>query len=121
MGRTYRELIAWQKAMKLVTEIYVATHDFPRLELYGLTSQLRRAAVSVPSNIAEGQARFSHKKFHHFLSQARGSLVEIETQVLIAKELKYLSSAKADSLLGQADELGRILNGLLAAVKNRVA
>jgi hypothetical protein len=71
MGRSYRELIAWQKAMKFVTEIYEATQPFPREECYGLTNQLRRAAVSVPSNIAEGQARFSQKEFHHFLSQAR--------------------------------------------------
>jgi four helix bundle protein len=65
MGRSYRELIAWQKAMALVTQIYIATQQFPSSELYGLTSQLRRAAVSVPSNIAEGQARFSQKEFHH--------------------------------------------------------
>jgi four helix bundle protein len=90
MGRSYRDLIAWQKAMKLVAEIYGATRRFPREECYGLTNQLRRAAVSVPSNIAEGQARFSQKEFHHFLSQARGSLVEIETQLLIAKDLEYL-------------------------------
>jgi len=121
MGRSYRELIAWQKAMKFVTEIYRVTQEFPRSELYGLTSQLRRAAVSVPSNIAEGQARFSQKEFHHFLSHARGSLVEIETQVSIAKELSYLTSAKADTLLAQADEIGRILNGLLAAIKGRAA
>jgi len=86
-----------------------------------LTSQLRRAAVSVPSNIAEGQARFSQKEFHHFLSQARGSLVEIETQISIAKELKYLNAAQANALLAQADELGRVLNGLLTAIKSRVA
>ena len=79
MGRSYRELIAWQKAMKFVTEIYAATQRFPAEERYGLTNQLRRASVSVPSNIAEGQARFSQKEFHHFLSQERGSLVEIET------------------------------------------
>ena len=111
MGRSYRELIAWQKAMKLVTEIYAVTQRFPSEERYGLTNQLRRAAVSVPSNIAEGQARFSQKEFHHFLSQARGSLVEIETQLLIAKDLKYIVPAKAEELLVRADELGRILNG----------
>jgi four helix bundle protein len=121
MGRSYRELIAWQKAMKFVTEIYEATRPFPREECYGLTNQLRRAAVSVPSNIAEGQARFSQKEFHHFLSQARGSLTEIETQLLIAKGLRYLSSAKADLLLSAADELGRVLNGLIASIKNRAA
>ena len=121
MGRSYRDLIAWQKSMKFVAEIYVATQRFPSAELYGLTSQLRRAAVSVPSNIAEGQARFSQKEFHHFLSQARGSLVEIETQRLIARELKYLASARAEDLLAKADELGRILNGLLASIKGRAA
>jgi len=121
MGRSYRELIAWQKAMKFVTEIYEATQSFPREECYGLTNQLRRAAVSVPSNIAEGQARFSQKEFHHFLSQARGSLTEIETQLLIAKGLRYLSSAKADLLLSAADELGRVLNGLIASIKSRAA
>jgi four helix bundle protein len=121
MGRSYRELIAWQKAMKLVTEIYEVTRGFPGEERYGLTKQLRRAAVSVPSNIAEGQARFSQKEFHHFLSQARGSLVEIETQLLIAKDLKYLQPARVEVLLSAADELGRILNGLIASIKSRAA
>ena len=121
MGRCYRELIAWQKAMKFVVEIYDVTQMFPSEERYGITSQLRRAAVSVPSNIAEGQARFSQKEFHHFLSQARGSLVEIETQLLIARDLKYLQPSKADPLLAAAEELGRILNGLIASIKTRAA
>ena len=121
MGRSYRELIAWRKAMKFVTEIYEATQRFPSEERYGLTNQLRRASVSVPSNIAEGQARFSQKEFHHFLSQARGSLVEIETQLLIARSLNYLQPTKADILLEAAEELGRILNGLIASIKSRAA
>jgi len=121
MGRSYRDLIAWQKSMKFVTDIYVATQRFPSAELYGLTSQLRRAAVSVPSNIAEGQARFSQREFHHFLSLARGSLTEIETQLLIARNLKYLQPDKAGALLADADELGRVLNGLIASIKNRAA
>jgi len=121
MGQSYRELIAWQKAMKFVAAIYLATQQFPTAELYGLTSQLRRAAVSVPSNIAEGQARYSQKEFHHFLSQARGSLVEIETQLLISRELRYLPAAKTDELLAQADELGKVLNGLVASIKTRIA
>jgi len=87
MGESYRDLIAWRKAMELVTDVYRVTQLFPRNELYGLTNQLRRASVSLPSNIAEGQARFSRKEFHHFLSQARGSLVEIETQLTIAENL----------------------------------
>ena len=121
MGRSYRDLIAWQKAMKFVTEIYDSTQRFPSEERYGLTNQLRRASVSVPSNIAEGRARFSQKEFHHFLSQARGSLVEIETQLLIARNLKYIQPAKADELLVTADELGRVLNGLIASIKSRAA
>jgi four helix bundle protein len=117
MGESYRDLIAWRKAMHLVREIYDATRLFPRDELYGLTNQLRRAAVSVPSNIAEGQARFSPKEFCHFLSHARGSLVEIETQILIAQDLEYLSATKTRVLLQQAAELGRVLNGLIASVR----
>jgi four helix bundle protein len=119
MGQSYRDLIAWQKAMDLVTEVYRVTKEFPKEELYGLTSQLRRAAVSVPSNIAEGQARHSQKEFHHFLGHARGSLAEIETQLLIAKNLGYLTSARLETLLAEAGELGRIMNGLITAIKLR--
>jgi four helix bundle protein len=107
--------------MKLAIEIYAATQPFPKEERYGITNQLRRAAVSVPSNIAEGQARYSQKEFHHFLSQARGSLVEIQTQLLIAKDLKYLAPARADGLLAATNELGRLLNGLIASIKSRAA
>jgi four helix bundle protein len=117
MGTSYRELVAWQKAMLLVTEIYRATKTFPIEERYGLTNQLRRAAVSVPSNIAEGQARFSSRDFHRFLGIARGSLVEIETQVEIAQSLGYLSCAQTGALLRSTAELGRVLNGLLASIK----
>jgi four helix bundle protein len=120
MGDSYRDLIAWRKAMHLVRAIYDVTRLFPRDELYGLTNQLRRAAVSVPSNIAEGQARFSPKEFCHFLSQARGSLVEIETQILIAQDLGYLSATKTRLLLQQAAELGRVLNGLIASIRGIV-
>src|SRR5919198_5295873 len=111
MGQSYRELVAWQKAMALVTEIYRVTKVFPCDERFGLTSQLRRAAVSVPSNIAEGQARFSAKEFHRFLSTARGSLVEIETQIEIARNLGYVSRTESSNVLNATSELGRILNG----------
>jgi len=121
MGRCYRDLIAWQKAMKFVTQIHEVTQRFPSEERYGLTNQLRRASVSVPSDIAEVQARISPKEFQHFLSPARGSLVEIETQLLIARDLKYLQPTKADALFAAADELGRALNGLLASIKSREA
>ena len=119
MGQSYKDLIAWQKAMALVTEIYRSTQKFPREEVYGLTSQLRRAAVSIPSNIAEGQARHSPKEFRLFLSHARGSLVEVETQLLIAQNLSFLSAKDSEHLLGLAAELGRILNGLIGAIKLR--
>jgi four helix bundle protein len=110
--RGYRDLIAWQKAMSLVTEIYRVTQSFPREELYGLTSQLRRAAVSVPSNLAEGYARNSRNEFRHFIGQARGSLAEIETQVEIAKALGFLTPLVATGLLKKTEELSRILAGL---------
>jgi four helix bundle protein len=117
MGQSYRDLIAWQRAMQLVTDIYRETGKFPVEERYGLTNQLRRAAVSVPSNIAEGQARFSSRDFHRFLSMARGSLVEIETQLQIAMNLTYLAKAEGTLLMRSAAELGRILNGLLSSIK----
>ena|SRR6185312_16725328 len=83
MGCSYRDLIVWQKATAMVTDIYRSTQHFPREEMFGLTSQLRRSAVSVASNIAEGQGRLSKGEFRHFLGQARGSLIELETQVFI--------------------------------------
>ncbi len=116
MAQSYRDLLTWRKAMQLVTNIYRATRGFPREELYGLTNQLRRAAVSIPSNIAEGQARHSKKEFHHFLSTARGSLVEVETQLMIANTLGYLTEERAASLIAEAGEVGRMLNGLLASL-----
>src|ERR1043165_2333476 len=111
MGQSYRQLIAWQKAMDLVDLVYDCSDQFPRRELYDLGSQLRRAAVSVPSNIAEGQARQSQREFYRFLSNARGSLVEIETQILIAQRRHYISAADAERVLDRCAELGRILNG----------
>lgn len=117
MGKSYKELVVSQKAMVLVRDVYSITKLFPREELYGLTSQMRRAAVSIPSNIAEGQARFSPKEFHHFLSNARGSLMELETQVLIAEDLRYISPKLNDQLLTKTAELGRMLNGLISSIR----
>lgn len=116
MGKSYRDLIAWQRAMDLVTEVYRITASFPREEMYGLSSQLRRAAVSIPSNIAEGQGRRGAAEFRHFLRQACGSLMEVETQILIAERLGYCSSEQANKLLETAAEVGRILNGLIASL-----
>jgi|SRR5581483_4769150 len=110
--RGHRDLIVWQKAMTLVTDIYRVTRDFPKDELYGLSSQLRRAAVSIPSNLAEGHGRTSRKEFHHFIGNARGSLTEVETQLEIAQNLGFLEEPCAAQLLSKASEVARMLNGL---------
>ena len=101
--------------------IYDATDGFPKQETYGLVSQLRRAAVSVPSNIAEGKAHYSNRDFVRFLRHARRSLAEIETQVLIAEQRKYLAAEKTAQFSQQVDELGRILSGLINALQEREA
>jgi len=110
---SYRDLTAWQKAKVLALDVYVCTRKFPRDEIYGLTSQMRRAAVSVPSNIAEGKGRYSIKELVQFLYRARGSLLELETQLEIAHELTYLNSIEFHRLKGMTEELGRIVNGLV--------
>ena len=116
MGGHYKNLAAWQKAMDLVELVYVATEQFPKHELYGLANQMRRAAVSVPSNIAEGQARFSKRDFRNFLRASRGSLAELETQALISLRLKYLDQTSADTILSRIDEVSRILSGLITSI-----
>jgi len=105
--------------MELVTEIYRVTKKFPKEELFGLMSQLRRAAVSIPSNIAEGKGRLSKGEFRQFLGNARGSLAEMETQILIAQNLNYLDEPETKTLLTKVEEVGEILNGLISAVKNQ--
>ena len=105
--------------MSLVLDGYRSTQTFPKIETYGLTSQLRRAAVSVPSNIAEGQARLLTGEFKQFLGNARGSLMEVETQILIARDLGYLEDDQSETLLAAASEVGRILNGLLASLNRK--
>jgi four helix bundle protein len=117
MGHSYRDLIVWQKAIAMVTEIYRATQSFPRQETYGLTSQVRRSAVSVASNIAEGQGRLSRREFHYFLSVARGSLIEMETQIVIAENLGYLSPAEVRKLADASGEVSRLLPGLMQALQ----
>ncbi|HEV2469365.1 MAG TPA: four helix bundle protein [Candidatus Sulfotelmatobacter sp.] len=116
---SYKDLIAWQKAMELVDMIYDITERFPSSEQFGLVSQLRRAAVSVPSNIAEGKAHYSNRDFVRFLRHARGSLAEIETQVLIAQRRKFLPDSEIPKLVRQLDELGRILSGLINSLKEQ--
>src|SRR5580700_8875630 len=120
MAQHYKDLIAWRKAMDLVAALYDATEAFPKREIYSLTDQMRRAAVSIPSNIAEGQAHFSRREFRHFLRHSRGSLAELETQVLIAQRRNYLSESQASEILNRADEVGRILSGLLNSLQDRI-
>ena len=112
----YSDLIVWQKAMDLVVDIYTATQQFPSSEAFGLTSQMRRAAVSVPSNVAEGQGRSTTKDFVHFLHVARGSLQEVETQVLIAQRLGFMAEPARAYLIRLTTEVARILNGLIRSL-----
>jgi four helix bundle protein len=116
---SYRELIAWQKAVDLVVTVYKVTDQLPSDEKFGLTHQVRRAAVSVPSNIAEGQGRSSVNEFLRFLSISRGSLCELETQILIAQRLGFISDLERDHVLRDADEVGRLLRGLSRSIGPR--
>jgi four helix bundle protein len=117
-ARNYRELTVWQKAMALVEEVYRLTRGFPSDEKFGLTNQLRRASVSVPSNIAEGQGRRSRNQFVIFLRIARGSVQEVETQLMIAQRLNYASERQVEPMLQQLDEISRLLAGLLRSMES---
>jgi four helix bundle protein len=115
--RDYTKIVAWRKADDLTVAIYQATRGFPREELYGLTSQLRRAAYSVPANIVEGSARETQRDYLHFLHIARASLSETRYFVHLATRLHYLDEALRDELMAQADETARILAGLIKAME----
>jgi four helix bundle protein len=117
--RNYRDLIAWQRAMDFVVAVYEATKGFPREEIYGLTSQLRRCSVSIPSNIAEGKGRRADGQLKHSLSIAQGSLSEAETQLILAQRLGFLDGPTAENLLEQAREVGRLINGLANSLGER--
>ena len=119
MSRNYRDLIAWQKRMDLVEEVYRASREFPKEEMYGLTSQIRRATVSIPANIAEGQGRGSDVEFVRFLRIAYASLREVETLALIAGRLLYVREDWATAFLDRTAELGRIINGLIRSKRDR--
>lgn len=114
----YKDLIVWQKAMDLVTEVYSVTKNLPKDELYGLTSQLRRAAVSVPSNIAEGNARTSSGDYLRFLSIARGSNSEVEIQLLICVRLDYLLEEDIKTALGLCEEIGKMITTMIKKIRN---
>ena len=112
--KSYRDLIVWQKAMALVKEIYSLITVFPKAETYALSDQLKRAAVSVPSNIAEGYGRQSTKDYIHFLNIARGSVYEVDTQLCIAIMLEYLTPEEAQKAFGLVEEVGKMLNSISA-------
>ena len=118
---SFRDLRVWQEAMKLTTAIYRSTASFPKHELYGLSQQIRRAAVSVPSNMAEGKGHHSDKEFVRFLLHARGSLLELQTQILIAEELEYIDKEEGRRLLGLAEAVGRALSGLINSMSEKAA
>ena len=116
----YRNLIAWQRAIDLVEAVYRVTRDWPRDEQFGLTQQVRRAAVSVPANIAEGRGRTSAKEFAHHLSIAHGSLWEVETHLTVAERLGYVDELDGEGLIALTAEVGRLLNGLLQKARTAV-
>jgi four helix bundle protein len=119
--KDFRELIVWQKAMALARSIYAVTGDLPKKECYGMVAQMRRAAVSIPSNIAEGHGRLTDSQFRHFLGNARGSLYELQTQMELAGDLRYIETQVVHSLMGQGSEVARLINGLIASLNHRGA
>ena len=117
--RSFRDLTVWQKSVDLAEKVYGHTAGFPKSELFGLTGQMRRAAVSIPSNIAEGQSRNSTGEFLQFLGVARGSLAELETQIELGARLAYLAPVAAEELRGMCAEIGKMINGLRRSLRSR--
>jgi len=120
MGQHFKDLVVWQKAMEMVTAVYKLTDSFPKREVYSLTDQIRRAAVSVPSNIAEGQAHHNNREFVHFLRHSSGSLAELETQLRIAESLGYADATSTAQILVRVHEVGRILSGLIGSIREQI-
>jgi len=117
--KSYKELEVWQKAVNLAIEVYQATDRFPDAEKFGLTAQIRRAATSVPANIAEGWGRGSTKEYIQFLLIARGSLLELETHMIITQKLRYLSQEQLGAIQKEVEEIGKMLNGLIQSLRGR--
>ena len=118
MAQHFKDLIVWQKAMDLVTDVYRVTDSFPKREVYSLTDQIRRAAVSVPSNIAEGQGRLTTGEFRHFLGIARGSNCELQTQLEIARTLGFGDRTRIDEAEACSHEVSKMISAILEATKN---
>ncbi|MDH2207303.1 four helix bundle protein [Empedobacter sp. GD03644] len=118
--KTHKDLDVWKKSVDFVTIIYKETQSFPKEEIYGLTNQIRRSAVSISSNIAEGAARNSDKEFIHFLYIALGSLMELDTQLIIARNLIYINEEEFIQLISKLEEIGKMLNGLINYRKSKL-
>jgi four helix bundle protein len=118
--KSYRDLNVWQKAMDLATLVYAHTEAYPKTESYGLTSQLRRAAVSVASNIAEGSAKRSTREFIRFINIASGSVAELQTQTILSQHLGYIDEVAYNNLIHKMDEIGRMLHGLQESLHERL-
>jgi len=112
MIKDFKDLIVWQKAMELVAEVYRLVKELPKEELFALSDQIRRAAISIPSNIAEGQGRNSTKEFIHFLAIAKGSKAELETQLLLCVKINYMNNAEIETAINLIQEVGKMLNAL---------
>jgi len=117
MLKSYRDLLVWQKAIELALLVYRMTEGFPKREIYGLASQLRRASVSVPSNIAEGYGRAGRREYLQFLSVAQGSLKELETQTILAQRLAYVTSSQAERFLADSEVVGKMFGSLIRSLK----
>lgn len=120
-GKNHKELLVWQKAMQLVVDIYNLIRLLPKEETYGLSDQMRRAAISIPSNIAEGNARSSQKDMVHFLYIAQGSRAELETQLELCELVGYISKERLEHVLMQTQEIGRMLSGLIKSTLQQIS
>ena len=114
--KSYRDLVVWQKSMILARRAYLISQELPKSEAYGLLTQIRRAAVSVPSNIAEGHGRLTDSQFRHFLGNARGSLYELQTQIELAGDLGYIDKAHVQEMMELGWEVARLINGLVSVL-----
>ena len=120
-GKNHKELLVWQKAMQLVVDVYNLIRLLPKEETYGLSDQMRRAAISIPSNIAEGNARSSQKDMVHFLYIAQGSRAELETQLELCELIGYISKVRLEPVLMQTQEIGRMLSGLIKSTLQQIS
>ena len=118
---SHKDLLLWQKALAVAVHVHQVTAAFPRAERFGLVAQMRRAAVSIPSNVAEGSARRTTRDFAAFLHIARGSLAELETQMWLACRMGYASETVTHETMAQLEEIGKMLNGVLASLRRRLA